>query len=106
MRAVAAILLFVSGITAGAETVETIFINGNIYTVNDKQPFAQAIAVKCDRIIFVGANADAAKLRGDKTRIGDLAGKNVTPRFTRSYCDIFGIYERGLRLHLQGENTR
>jgi len=63
MRAVTAILLFVSGVTAGAETAGTVFINGNIYTVNDKQPFAQAIAVKCDRIIFVGANADAEKLR-------------------------------------------
>ena len=40
MRAVAAILLFMSGITAGAETAETIFINGNIYTVNEKQPLA------------------------------------------------------------------
>ena len=45
MRIATAILLFMSGVTAGAETAETIFINGNIYTVNDKQPFAQAIAV-------------------------------------------------------------
>ena len=80
MRAVAAILLFMSGITAGAETAETIFLNGNIYTVNDKQPLAQAIAVKGGRIIFVGANADAEKFRGDKTRIVDLAGK-LLPRF-------------------------
>ena len=45
MRAVAAILLFVSGITAEAETADKIFINGNIYTVNEKQPDAEAIAV-------------------------------------------------------------
>src|SRR5213082_2736491 len=106
MRAVTAILLFVSGITAGAETVETIFINGNIYTVNDKQPFAQAIAVKGDRIIFVGANADAEQFRGDKTRIVDLAGKTVTPGFTDSHCHIFGIGEREMRLNLEGTNTR
>jgi len=106
MRAVAAILLFVSGITAGAETVETIFINGNIYTVNDKQPFAQAIAVKGDRIIFVGANADAEQFRGDKTRIVDLAGKTVTPGFTDSHCHIFGIGEREMTLNLEGTNTR
>ena len=54
MRAVAAILLFMSGITAGAETAETIFVNGNIYTVDENQPSAQAIAVKDGRIIFVG----------------------------------------------------
>ncbi len=66
MRSAAAILLFMSGITAGAETAETIFINGNIYTVNEKQPHAQAIAAKGDRIIFVGSNAAAEKLRAEK----------------------------------------
>jgi len=106
MRAVTAILLFMSCVTASAETAETIFINGNIYTVNDKQPFAQAIAVKGDRIIFVGANADAAQFRGDKTRIVDLAGKTVTPGFTDSHCHIFGIGEREMTLNLEGTNTR
>src|SRR5947199_901720 len=105
MRAAAAILLFMSGITAGAETAERIFINGNIYTVNDKQPFAHAIAVKGDRIIFVGANADAEQFRGDKTRIVDLAGKTVTPGFTDSHCHIFGIGEREMTLNLENINT-
>jgi predicted amidohydrolase YtcJ len=106
MRVVAAILLVMSGITAGAETAETIFINGNIYTVNDKQPFAQAIAVKGDRIIFVGTNAEAEQFRGDKTRIVDLAGKTVTPGFTDSHCHIFGIGEREMTLNLERTNTR
>jgi len=106
MRAVAAILLFMSGVTSSAETAGTIFINGNIYTVDDEQPFAQAIAVKGDRIIFVGANADAEQFRGDKTRIVDLAGKTVTPGFTDSHCHIFGIGEREMTLNLEGTNTR
>ena len=88
MRAIAAILLFVSGISADAETAETIFINGNVYTGNEKQPHAEAIAVHRDRIIFVGTNADAERFRGDKTRIVDLAGKTVTPGFTDSHCHI------------------
>src|SRR5216110_2895774 len=66
MRAVAIILLFMSSITAGAEIAETIFINGNIYTVNETQPHAEAIAVHRDRIIFVGSNADAEKFRATK----------------------------------------
>jgi predicted amidohydrolase YtcJ len=106
MRVVAAILLVMSGITAGAETAETIFINGNIYTVNDKQPFAQAIAVKGDRIIFVGTNAEAEQFRGDKTHIVDLAGKTVTPGFTDSHFHIFGIGEREMTLNLERTNTR
>ncbi len=106
MRAVTAILLFMSGVAAGAETAGTIFINGNIYTVNDKQPHADAIAVQRDRIIFVGANADAEEFRGDKTRIVDLAGKAVTPGFTDSHCHIFEIGEREMTLNLEGTNTR
>ena len=106
MRAVAAILLFVSGITAEAETADKIFINGNIYTVNEKQPDAEAIAVDHDRIIFVGSNPDAEKLRADKTHIVDLAGKTVTPGFTDSHCHIFEIGEREMTLNLEGMNTR
>src|SRR6266699_5007210 len=106
MRAVAVILLFMSSITAGAETTETIFINGNIYTVNENQPSAQAIAVKNDRIIFVGGNAAGEKFRVGKTHIVDLAGKTVMPGFTDSHCHIFGIGEREMTLNLEGTNTR
>src|SRR5205823_13336921 len=106
MRAVAVILLFMSSITAGAETAETIFINGNIYTVNENQPSAQAFAVKNDRIIFVGANADGEKFRVGKTHIVDLTGKTVMPGFTDSHCHIFGIGEREMTLNLEGTNTR
>src|SRR5438067_5158923 len=106
MRAIAAILLFVSGISAEAETAETIFINGNVYTGNEKQPHAEAIAIHRDRIIFVGTNADAEKFRDDKTRTVDLAGKTVTPGLTDSHCHIFGIGEREMTLNLEGTNTR
>jgi hypothetical protein len=105
MRAVAAILLLMGSIASAAETADTIFINGNIYTVNEKQPHAEAIAVKGDRIVFVGSNADAQKLRSDKTRIIDLAGKTMTPGFTDSHCHIFGIGEREMNLNLEGTNT-
>src|SRR5438093_8275416 len=106
MRAIAAIMLLVSGISADAETTETIFINVNVYTGNEKQPHAEAIAVHRDRIIFVGTNADAERFRADKTRIVDLAGKTITPGFTDSHCHIFGIGEREMTLNLEGTNAR
>src|SRR5262249_48670027 len=105
MRAVAAILLLMGSIASAAETADTIFINGNVYTVNEKQPHAEAIAVKGDRIVFVGSNADAQKLRSDKTRLIDLTGKTVTPGFTDSHCHIFGIGEREMTFNLEGTNT-
>ena len=88
-----------------AEDVDLIFVNGNIYTVNERQPRAEAIAVKKDRVVFVGSNADAKKLAREETRVVDLGGKTVVPGLTDSHCHIFGIGEREMRLNLEGTNT-
>jgi predicted amidohydrolase YtcJ len=82
---------------------DTIFINGNVYTVNEKKPHAEAIAVDKDRIVFVGSNEEAKKLHGARTI--DLAGKTLVPGLTDSHCHIFGIGERELTLNLEGTNT-
>ena len=103
MRAIAIILLLMGSIASAAETADTIFINGNVYTVNEKQPRAEAIAVNRDRIIFVGSNEEAKKFRSKK--VVDLAGKTVVPGLTDSHCHIFGIGEREMRLNLEGTNT-
>jgi predicted amidohydrolase YtcJ len=86
--------------------VDLILIDGNIYTVNEKQPRAEAIAVKKDRVVFVGSNADAKKLAREETRVVDLGGKTVVPGMTDSHCHIFGIGEREMTLNLEGTNTR
>ena len=88
-----------------AKVVDRIFVNGNIYTANERQPHAEAIAVKKDRVAFVGSNADAEKLAREKTRVVDLGGKTVVPGLTDSHCHIFGIGEREMRLNLEGTNT-
>jgi predicted amidohydrolase YtcJ len=86
--------------------VDLILVNGNVYTVNKKQPRAEAIAVRDQRIVFVGLNEDARKFRGDKTSIIDLGGKTVVPGFTDAHCHIFGIGEREMKLNLEDTNTR
>lgn len=40
---------------------DTIFVGGDIVTINDKQPTAEALAVKGGRIIAVGARLDVEK---------------------------------------------
>jgi predicted amidohydrolase YtcJ len=85
--------------------VDLILVNGNVYTVNEKQPRAEAIAVRNQRIVFVGSNQDAKKLRSDKVRIVDFGGKTVVPGFTDAHCHIFGIGEREMSLNLESTNT-
>src|SRR5256886_133356 len=89
----------------GAEPAQTVFVNGNIYTMNERQPRAEAIAVKDGRIVFVGSNADAKKYQSAETKTVDLARKTVVPGLTDSHCHIFGIGEREMNLNLEGANT-
>src|SRR6266568_4812600 len=98
------LLFFLRNVNA-AEAVDLIVVNGNIYTANEKQPRAEAFAVKDQRIAFVGSTADVQKLGSAKTRVIDLGGKTVVPGLTDSHCHIFGIGEREMRLNLEGTDS-
>jgi predicted amidohydrolase YtcJ len=86
-----------------AEDADLLLTNGNVYTVTEKQPKAEAVAIKANRIVFVGSNEDAKKFHAAK--IVDLHGRTVVPGFTDSHCHIFGIGEREMRLNLEGTNS-
>jgi predicted amidohydrolase YtcJ len=65
--------------TVLGQDADTVFSNGNIYTVNETQPRAEAIAVRGSRIVFVGSNAGSNKYVGRSTKIIDLKGATVVP---------------------------
>ncbi len=100
------ILLVLAQIAGAADTADTLFLNGRVYTGNEKQPTAEAIAVKGERILFVGSAEDARKTTGDNTRTIDLHGRTVLPGLTDAHCHIFGVGEREMNLNLEGSNTR
>ncbi|HJP91516.1 MAG TPA: amidohydrolase [Pyrinomonadaceae bacterium] len=87
------------------QTADIVFKNGNIYTANDRAPRAEAIAIKADRIIFVGTNAAAQKFIGKSTRVIDLAGKTVLPGFTDSHQHLSGVGQREMTLNLEGTTS-
>lgn len=102
----AATLLLLTLIPAPqTQTADVVLTNGNVYTANDKAPRAEAIAVKADRIIFVGTNADARKLVGQNTRVVDLKGKTVLPGFTDSHQHLSGVGLREMTLNLEGTSS-
>jgi predicted amidohydrolase YtcJ len=87
------------------EMAEMVFTNGNIYTVNERQPRAQAIAVKAGHIIFVGSDADAKKYEGKQTRVVDLQGHMVVPGMTDSHNHLIGVGQREMTLNLEGTTS-
>lgn len=84
---------------------DIVFRNGNVYTANDKEPRAQAIAVKGDRIVFVGSNEAAQKFVGTSTRVVDLKGNTVLPGFTDSHQHLSGVGQREMTLNLEGTTS-
>jgi len=87
------------------QTADVVFKNGNVYTANDRAPRAEAIAVKGDRIVFVGTNADAQKFVGANTRVVDLKGNTVLPGFTDSHQHLSGVGQREMTLNLEGTTS-
>lgn len=71
----------VSAANDTANTADAIYSGGDIITVNDAQPNAEAIAVKDGKILFVGSLVEANKFKGTGTRSVDLAGKTLMPSF-------------------------
>src|SRR5215470_9344528 len=63
------------------EKPQLILYNGNILTVNDKEPRAQALAIAHDRFLAVGSDSDVLNLVSATTRKIDLGGKTITPGF-------------------------
>jgi len=84
------------------EPADLVLVNGNIYTVNEKQPRAEAVAVKADRIIFVGSNANAKTFADAKTRVVDLHGETVVPGMTDAHYHFIGVGQREMNLNLEG----
>jgi len=85
-----------------ADPATLLFINGNIYTADAKRPHAEAVAVKDDRIIFVGSNTDAKKFQGPNTRTIDLQGSTVLPGLTDAHYHFIGVGQREMNLNLEG----
>src|SRR6185436_7884410 len=81
---------------------DLVFLNGTVYTVNAKQPRAQAFAIKGDRIIYVGSNAGARVYRGAQTRVVDLHGATVVPGMTDAHYHFIGVGLREMNLNLEG----
>lgn len=87
----ATVLLAACGGQAPSEPASLVLRNGNIVTVNDGQPRAQALAVRGDRIVAVGSAADVEPLIGPATQVIDLAGQTAIPGFIEGHGHFMGL---------------
>ena len=64
---------------APVEAADVVYTNGKIYTVNEAQPWAEAVAIKDGRFLAVGSNANVASVTSKDTEVVDLGGKFAMP---------------------------
>ena len=94
-----------SGGDGGSQEGADLILSGaKIFTSNEQQPWAEALAVKNGHFIYVGDSAGVSKYRSDSTRFVNLEGRLVIPGLVDShahpgyidveqYCDILETSE-------------
>ena len=73
------------------QRADLILVNGDVVTVDSTKPHAQAIAVRGDRILAVGTNAEVERLAGKATKRIDLAGRLTIPAFIEGHGHYTGL---------------
>ena len=70
---------------------DTIYTNGNVITVDDSLPNAQAVAAKDGLIYEVGSNEKILKLKGPETKVIDLEDNTLIPGFVDAHSHFAGV---------------
>ena len=94
MRRVSVVLALVfAAACSGAAAPDVVLINGKVFTSNPDQPWAEAIAIRGERIVAVGTSADIGASAGSSTRRIDLGGRTVVPGFNDAHVHVDAAIE-------------
>jgi predicted amidohydrolase YtcJ len=100
-----ALLLGAAPAAAQTATADIVLVNGKIVTVDDRFTIAQALAIRDQRIVAVGTNAEIDKLKGPQTRTVELAGRTVIPGLIDNHSHWIRAAEHN-ELRFDGVTTR
>ena len=87
------------------EPATLILTDAVIHTVDANRPEAEAVAVRGDRIVFVGSERGAMVYRGPGTRVIDLDGRTVLPGFIDAHTHLTGLGDQLRILDLVGTRS-
>ncbi|GED17731.1 amidohydrolase [Aneurinibacillus migulanus] len=73
------------------EKADTVYLNGNIYTADAKFSKADAMAIKDQKLIYVGNKGQVKQYIGPSTKVVDLEGKSVIPGLNDGHLHFPGM---------------
>ncbi len=79
-----AVLFFPPGARCDAAT-ERVFYNAKVFTGDPGQPYADAVAIRGDKIVAVGTRSEVIKAVGKTAELVDLQGKMLLPGLIDSH---------------------
>lgn len=75
--------------TPSAPPADLIVTNGVVYPAGGATARHEALAVRGERIVAVGTNAEIERLRGPATEVLDAGGRAVVPGFNDTHVHLF-----------------
>jgi predicted amidohydrolase YtcJ len=86
------------------DAADIVFVNAQVYTLDAGQPWADAVAIKGDSIVYVGDNEGAKELVGESTKRVDVGGQLLLPGFIDTHVHVgdSGAYATILELDTSG----
>lgn len=86
--------------TCGPPPADLVIINGEVVTLDDSHPEAQAVAVRGDQLVLVGSNEAVQALVGSSTEVVDAEGRLVIPGLIEGHGHFMGVGDAQLQLPL------
>jgi predicted amidohydrolase YtcJ len=86
-----------AGVIAGAALLvaaapeppaDLVLTGGRVWTAETASPWAEAVAIRGERLAYVGTAAGARALRGPKTQVVDVSGRLVVPGFNDAHVHL------------------
>lgn len=92
---------------AAGNYADYVFTHGKVYTMNPADPWQQAVAVKGNKIIYVGPDSGIKNWIGSETKVVNLGGRMVMPGFVDGHNHYVAgaAGKRGVRL-VGAKNTQ
>ena len=88
-----------------AERADVILLNGKIITVDQRFSIAEAMAIRGERVVAVGRNADVLEQQGPGTKVIDLKKRTVIPGLIDNHAHFIRAPEHD-ELRLDGVTLR
>jgi predicted amidohydrolase YtcJ len=98
------IIMLAFGLNAHAQQADIILTNGKIFTSNQSQLYAEAVAIKGNKILSVGKNDEIQKLTAKSTMVINLQGRTVVPGFNDAHYH-HSTYPKGHVIPYPGDGS-